>query len=887
MKKFLGCTAIYICITILTACGWVFFTRPTDQSDASAENPLADEVIQMPEAPAPEALALNNILDGLMTAKALQLDFTVDVVNQDAQPMVLDGQLYLDFSQGFTTPIAQGTLVLSSYTLDFTYQDNWLYITVFGDNYKIGTASILDLVNLITSFTSASQAQPDQQATQFADDLVQTPSSGLDLNQILGELQNLTDRETSDGHELTFTLFGVTVHLNTDLDYHLTMLVTDAITVKNYQITPEVHCAYLDLDELREIAIDADAYTDLSALSHWVDAVANTASLTNWHITATLDVQLTKPVKVPMSIPVDIQIKLINGKPQILAKIGEIPVIVGVNNDVPRDDLDTSGGDNRTLYIYYADGLVYFYRTETMPQMFGIGKGIPYEKKLQITLDEFLADPMVILSYGCGFNDSIMSEITKAMSLAQNREKPIDPGNILKGLTLTPDELTLILNLAELANNQQLNIMTLSLYTGKATEDADDDAPNYVKRGTFAMDFPLSSAFELALKCDDLTLVDIGTDLDWTAFTAFLADYSFINGEPTIKLDERWEARNGNWQMSSALTYTVNFESNGGETVPAVTGPVNTTFDLPTLATWVEDDGVTRDTYTFDGWYTDPEFATESRYTNGVMTRQDLTLYAKWVVESQTYRQVIIINDLLTKRDEFKALPGSQFDLPTSFGDVQAYNFVGWYTDEAYQNAWQGGNIVPDSDLTLYAKWDKVADKRMVTIVDNKFNNQTIILAGFAGDALDLSIYASRYQTVVLDDGTQTKQETYTFAGFDQNLTAFPDSDVTIYVNWDCETKCYYKVTFSKDTDDKKVSVFENMDPSKIDFPFETTMCVLEGTTIDLTPYVPTWDYKKSVLGRRCCDFEGWTTTRNGEAVTQITVTGDTTIYANWSGYHK
>lgn len=876
MKKFFSCAIIYLCVTLLTAFGWVYFVRPDDGHPANAETPDEVDQIQPPTETQPESMALTYVLSGLMSTPALQLDFSVTLATAGKQPLDLTGELYLDFSQGMTTPVVQGTLVLQEHALTLLYQDGWVYVTVFGGQYKISTDSVLDVVNVVTSFASASQGDPDQQAQQFTNDLAESVGSGLDLNQIMGALQDLTDEETEDGHAITLRLFDVGIYLNTDVDYQLTQIRTDVLTVNNYQITPFVACTYLD--EVREIEVDAADYTDLSALGVWVDAFLNTASLTDWHLTATLKVDLVS-LKKQMDIPLDLQIKLVNQKPQIRAILGPIPVIAPIDNDVPYKWGDTVDGLycglNRILQVYYADGFVYFYRSEIVPVSSLVGKNRTYEKCWKVTLEEFLADPMMLLTYGCGFTDTIMKEINKAVDLGKNRENPIDPNNVLLGLNLTADELNLLLNLQELANNPQLGSLSLSLFTVQSGDK------NYVGRAQLAVDLPLSDAFTMALTCDDLTLVDIGQALDWTAFVDFIQNYAY-------QTDEQWEASNGNWKMTSSVTYTVNFESNGGPDVEPVTGPVGTVFDVPVLATRIVDDGVTRETYVFIAWYTDPDFTAESRYINGIITRRDLTLYALWDVTVETYRQVVIRNDQLHTEETFTALPGTEFNLATTFANVVVateterlvYAFDGWYMDEQYQTAWQGGNVVPDYDLTLYAKWVVVSNENVytVTIVDELWHTQTITLAGFAGDALDLTSFANRYQTVV-DDDKETAQKTYTFAGFDQNLTAFPAQDVTIHVVWDCDTKYYYTITFSKDADSRgTLSLLRKED---IYFPVETIR-VLEGTTVDLTQYVPTWERRVGI--KYYCDFEGWTTVREGtDYVTSVTVTGDMTIYAKWS----
>ena len=133
------------------------------------------------------------------------------------------------------------------------------------------------------------------------------------------------------------------------------------------------------------------------------------------------------------------------------------------------------------------------------------------------------------------------------------------------------------------------------------------------------------------------------------------------------------------------------------------------------------------------------------------------------------------------------------------------------------------------------------------------------------------------YLTVVLDDGTKTKQETYTFVGFDMDLSVMPNEDTTINVVWNYDVKYYYDVTFSKDNN--VVSAYK----SHIEFPV-TSLRVLEGTVVDLSQYKATWVYTSGFGVWWHYNFNGWSTSKGGANITEIAITGNTTVYANWSG---
>lgn len=74
---------------------------------------------------------------------------------------------------------------------------------------------------------------------------------------------------------------------------------------------------------------------------------------------------------------------------------------------------------------------------------------------------------------------------------------------------------------------------------------------------------------------------------------------------------------------STSSSYTITFNSQGGNTVNSVQVRRNQTVEKP--------DSPTRDGYIFDGWYTDPE-CTQSYDFNTKVT-QSFTLYAKWIAQ--------------------------------------------------------------------------------------------------------------------------------------------------------------------------------------------------------------------------------------------------------------
>lgn len=943
LTKIIRYSALYFCVALLTAVGIVFVAKPSSNNKANALN-IPQEYEQE------EPTAFENLMASFMSAKGFDINFDVDVVGEGLN-LPLQGQIYLDLSKGFDNIAVQGELLLSDTPLSFAYVDNWVYISVLDGKYKSSTSNLAELFSVLKGFIGGegnSTNETDTKISMVSKSLTESTSasidfSNLDINQIMSSLQSMKDEEIETGHKLSINLLGIDVVILTDESYKITGVDLGEIKLDGYTIVPHLEMSYVE--EPKEILVEASEYYDLSQINSLVYAITNTAKLKDWHITTNLKVNMQiasieKPIS--MNLPIDAKIKLVDNKPQIMAQIGPIPVIAPVDNDVPYKFGDTvSGlyaGKNRMLNVYYADGYVYFYRSEDVPVF--PNKTRTYEKMLKVTLEEFLEDPLMILSYGCGFQDIVMNEIQKSMELAKNRENPIDFKNIILGVDYYGTNCSLVLNLKELANNPQLDTMTLTLKTGEV------NGKTYITGGSFNVKMPISSSFKIDIESTDLTLNNIGQSLDWSKAEQFISTYPY-------KVDEKWQASNNKWELASATTYTVFFEENGGEEVADVTDAVDTLFELPTLSTRVEDDGVTKTTYEFVGWYSSSDFQENSRVTEGKVRRGDIILYAKWNVTTLYYIDIDVVNEF-AENLHFHLLEGTEMDIPLQFENqvvstdtkTTTYAFGGWYVDSNYVNKWTGGKIVPNNNITLYANWKVISvvetrlfniydngvlvssegyevgavislpsnlkvdentkwfldasysqetnlpstmpneglnlhirNKFSVTIVDNTLNNETVVLTGYQGEAITLPTYATR----VIDDGTKTKQETFTFAGFNDNLTAFPNDNITITVVWDIETKYYYDVTFSKDNN--VVSKFK----SHIEFPI-SELRVLEGTTINLSQYTPTWVYSTgsgifTVWWHY--QFKGWSTSKGGSNISELTVTADTTIYANWNGTVK
>ena len=179
---------------------------------------------------------------------------------------------------------------------------------------------------------------------------------------------------------------------------------------------------------------------------------------------------------------------------------------------------------------------------------------------------------------------------------------------------------------------------------------------------------------------------------------------------------KEWQATSGNIRITNdkftmpaenvtvkaifeADTYTVGLNANGGT---IASGKDMTSYTYGVGATLPTKDDMTREGYTFDGWYDNNDFSGSSVTMISPTDTDAKTFYAKWTINSYSVT--------------FNSNDGSDIDSQTvDYGNTVAeptaptkngYTFAGWYSDEGLVSAYDFSTTVT-SDITLYAKWTK------------------------------------------------------------------------------------------------------------------------------------------------------------------------------------
>jgi uncharacterized repeat protein (TIGR02543 family) len=181
--------------------------------------------------------------------------------------------------------------------------------------------------------------------------------------------------------------------------------------------------------------------------------------------------------------------------------------------------------------------------------------------------------------------------------------------------------------------------------------------------------------------------------------------------------------------------YTIQFETNGGSDVTALTQGFETTVNAPTNPTKLG--------HTFAGWFADETLTTP--YVFSTMPMNDITLYAKWLVNSYTVRYETFGGNVL---NDAQVSFGNQVTSAPTPTKARAF-FDGWYMDSALTQPF-AAFVMPAVDVTLYAAWiDATPVENLIDMVEAW------------PDPLDLSYAQSLLDAKSLLASLSTKQNAY------------------------------------------------------------------------------------------------------------------------------
>ena len=286
-------------------------------------------------------------------------------------------------------------------------------------------------------------------------------------------------------------------------------------------------------------------------------------------------------------------------------------------------------------------------------------------------------------------------------------------------------------------------------------------------------------------------------------------------------------------------TYTVTFDPDNGESATTVGVKYDETATLPTAPT--------KEGFVFGGWFY-TEGGVEKEFTDSTKVTGDITVKAKWTVETHT----VIFKNGADEYHKIENIPyNTTVTLPAAPTAPAGQTFVGWfYTENGVEKEFTASTKVT-ADLTVTAKWDGI--KYTVTFDPDNGEASTVIS--------DIAYNATvTLPTAPTKEGFVFGGWFYTEGGAEKEFTsATPVTDnITVKAKWTVET---HTVIFKNGADE--YHKIENI-------PYNTTV------TLPAAPTAPAGQ-----------TFVGWFYTENGvekEFTASTKVTADLTVTAKWDG---
>ena len=182
--------------------------------------------------------------------------------------------------------------------------------------------------------------------------------------------------------------------------------------------------------------------------------------------------------------------------------------------------------------------------------------------------------------------------------------------------------------------------------------------------------------------------------------------------------------------------------------------------------------------YVFAGWYTDASF-NNSIYYIPTGTKGNLHLYAKWTPTGSIAYTITFESNGGSDVAPIQQVSGSQIyapDNPTKTGHI----FQGWYQDDETFLVTYMFNIMPATNLTLYAKWSS----------SSGYNEYTISFESNLGSMVNP---IAQLEHSVIYAPLQPTRAYFEFAGwFEDNDTflilfvfeTMPSQNMTLYAKW-------------------------------------------------------------------------------------------------------
>ncbi len=186
--------------------------------------------------------------------------------------------------------------------------------------------------------------------------------------------------------------------------------------------------------------------------------------------------------------------------------------------------------------------------------------------------------------------------------------------------------------------------------------------------------------------------------------------------------------------------------------------------------------------YTFEGWYTDPDFTAESRVDGEYTVTADVTFYAKYLEMPKFSISYQLDGGTNGAGNPDVYYPGFGVE---SFApaEKEGYIFEGWYLEAAFETKVPALPATVEGEITLYAKFEKIPVKSdIVYVLDGGVNSRSNPAVYTEGEAMKL--FGAEKEGYVFDGW-------YLDAEFTQKVTeisADATGKVTLYAKFTADS---------------------------------------------------------------------------------------------------
>lgn len=530
-------------------------------------------------------------------------------------------------------------------------------------------------------------------------------------------------------------------------------------------------------------------YIDLSNSADLVKAFVNTSALNEYRITGNIKLGVGSTDLKNVYVKVDARVILDENKnPIVQVDVSNYPLIGFVNGKNTNGVGGITGSTQRarTISVYYKDGQMLL---KTSDEKWAAYK--KYDRVTKIEPSYLMNNLKYYMQWLLGFEDYIQDKINSAIDTSNaNKQQATDRGeldlsNIITKYEKQGNTHLLDINIGKIAYNDDIGTLSIKLTT---VNNAKTNNKDYI--GYLDIDLDMLGG-TIVLKTDAGNKLQLENIVGGDSTVSVSTAESELDGG-TFVLDGEYERKgNGSFGQTNRNSVTITLDNNGGVGTTSISGSVGDRLTLP-APTKVVDNGVTRETYKFVGYYD----GNGKLYTRNCFPRQNITLYARFELEKvEEYRALVLEKNNGEENQTISKLQGSLITVDALADYVfdngiyhTDFTFVGWSL--CGEIVGKNVTITLSENTTLVAVWsENTRYYRTISFVTN--NNETMKdITKLEGETLEI---VSLDDYISYDDNYKY---VYTFIGWfdnssfdgEQVKTYNFDRDLTIYAKFDFES---------------------------------------------------------------------------------------------------